>query len=441
MEDTIVALSSPIGEAGVCVIRISGSKTKKAFLKLSRSNKPIITRKATNLSLYGEKNQIDSVIYIFFESPSSYTGEDVLEIHSHGGNLIPSLILKETLKYVDRIADPGEFTKRAFLNGKINLQQSESVIDLIHSKSEQELIAALKCYTGQVSVEFDRISKKIFELRSEIEALIDFSEEEINISISHLLENLKTILDELEPIIESAEKGNKLRRLPTIVLRGRPNVGKSTLFNKLTQKDAAIVTNIPGTTRDIIKDDFVLSGQQFHIFDTAGIRESSDPIEKIGIKKTQDYTKEADIIINVYDPQDLTENLNLEASTYNALEHQKQIYLFNKSDLIQPDHVKHNLKELIFTSEKDKNSLMLIQDAIKKLITPEENEALFLANERQLHCLKQAQKYMLSIFPGIQVDLFAELAKLAHEEICKITGEITTEDVLGQIFSKFCVGK
>ena len=131
----------------------------------------------------------------------------------------------------------------------------------------------------------------------------------------------------------------------------------------------------------------------------------------------------------------------MEASTYNTLEHQKQINLFNKSDLIQPDHVKHNLKELIFTSEKDKNSLMLIQDAIKKLITPEENQALFLANERQINCLKQAQKYMLMIFPGIQVDLFAELAKLAHEEICKITGEITTEDVLGQIFSKFCVGK
>ena len=411
MEDTVVALSSPIGEAGVCVIRISGSKTKEAFLKLSRSKKPPITRKATILNLYGEKNQIDSVVYIFFESPGSYTGEDVLEIHSHGGNLIPSLILKETLKYVDRIADPGEFTKRAFLNGKINLQQSESVIDLIHSKSEQELIAALKCYTGQASVEFDRISKKLFDLRSEIEALIDFSEEEINISISHLFETLKIILDELEPIIETAQKGNKLRRLPTIVLRGRPNVGKSTLFNKLTQRDTAIVTNIPGTTRDTIKDDFVLSGQQFHIFDTAGIRESSDPIEKIGIKKTQEYSKDADIIINVYDPLDLTENLNLKAETYSARENQKQINLFNKSDLIQQHHVKHNLEELIFTSEKDTNSLMLIQDAIKKLITPEENEALFLANERQLHCLKQAQKYMLSILPGIQVDLFAELAK------------------------------
>ena len=441
MEDTVVALSSPIGEAGVCVIRISGSKTKEAFLKLSRSKKLPITRKATILNLYGEKNQIDSVVYIFFESPGSYTGEDVLEIHSHGGNLIPSLILKETLKHVDRIADPGEFTKRAFLNGKINLQQSESVIDLIHSKSEQELTAALKCYTGQASVEFDRISEKLFDLRSEIEALIDFSEEEINISISHLFKSLKTILDELEPIIETAQKGNKLRRLPTIVLIGRPNVGKSTLFNKLTQKDTAIVTNIPGTTRDTIKDDFVLSGQQFHIFDTAGIRESSDPIEKIGIKKTQEHSKDADIIINVYDPLDLTENLNLKAETHSARENQKQINLFNKSDLIEPHRVKHNLEELIFTSEKDKNSLMLIQDAIKKFISLEENEALFLANERQLNCLKKAQKYMLSISPGIQVDLFAELAKLAHEEICKITGEITTEDVLGQIFSKFCVGK
>ena len=441
MEDTVVALSSPIGEAGVCVIRISGNKTKEAFLKLSRSKKLPSIRKATNLNFWGEKNQIDSVIYIFFESPNSYTGEDVLEIHSHGGLLIPSLILKEALKYVDRIADPGEFTKRAFLNGKINLQQSESVIDLIHSKSEQELIAALKCYTGQASVEFDRISKKIFDLRSEIEALIDFSEEEININIAHLYSNLKTIIDELEPIIESAQKGNRLRRLPTIVLRGRPNVGKSTLFNRLTQKDSAIVTNIPGTTRDIIKDDFVLSGQQLHIFDTAGIRESSDPIEKIGIKKTQDYTKEADIIINVYDPLDLTKNFKLEAHPFAVREHQKQINLFNKSDLIQPPQIKHNLEELIFTSEKDKGSLMLIRDAIKKLIISEEQDALFLANERQLQCLKQAQKYLLSIYPGIQVDLFAEHIKFAHEEICRVTGEITNEEILGQIFSKFCVGK
>ena len=240
----------------------------------------------------------------FFRVTYSYTGEDVLEIHSHG-ETYPSLILKETLKYVDRIADPGEFTKRAFLNGKINLQQSESVIDLIHSKSEQELTAALKCYTDKLQLSLT-ISKKLFDLRSEIEALIDFSEEEININITHLYNTLKTIQEELEPLIEAAQKGNKLRRLPTIVLRGRPNVGKSTIFNRLTQKDSAIITNIPGTTRDIIKDDFVLSGQQFHIFDTAGIRESSDPIEKIGIKKTLDYTKEADIIINVYDPMDLT---------------------------------------------------------------------------------------------------------------------------------------
>ena len=441
MEDTVVALSSPIGVAGVCVIRISGSKTKEAFLKLSRSKKPPITRKATNLNLYGEKNLIDSVIYIFFESPSSYTGEDVLEIHSHGGQLIPSLILKETLKYVDRIADPGEFTKRAFLNGKINLQQSESVIDLIHSKSEHELNAALKCYTGHASVEFNRISKKIFDLRSEIEALIDFSEEEININITHLYNTLKTIQEELEPLIEAAQKGNKLRRLPTIVLRGRPNVGKSTIFNRLTQKDSAIVTNIPGTTRDIIKDDFVLSGQQFHIFDTAGLRESSDPIEKIGIKKTLGYAKEADIIINVYDPLDLTKNLSLETQAYDAHKNQKQINLFNKSDLIQPSKIKHDLEELIFTSEKDENSLSLARDAIKKLITPEEKDALFLANERQLQCLKKAHNHLLSVFPGIQVDLFAELTKLAHEQICRITGEITTEDILGQIFSKFCVGK
>lgn len=441
MEDTIVALSSPIGEAGVCVIRISGKKTKHAFLKLSRSRQLPKTRKAINLNVYNEENQIDSVIYIFFESPGSYTGEDVLEIHSHGGQLIPSLILKEALNHVDRIADPGEFTKRAFLNGKINLQQSESVIDLIHSKSEHELIAALKCYTGQASVQFDRISKKIFDLRSEIEALIDFSEEEIDINITHLHNRLTTIQEELEQLIEAAQKGNKLRRLPTIVLRGRPNVGKSTLFNRLTQKDGAIVTNIPGTTRDIIKDDFVLSGQQFHIFDTAGIRESSDPIEKIGIKKTQDYTKEADIIINVYDPLDLTKNFNLEIQALEVRKHQKQINLFNKSDLIQPPKIKHKLEELIFTSEKDKNSLILVHDAIKKLITPEEKDALFLANERQLQCLKKAHKHLLSIFPGIQVDLFAELTKLAHEEICKITGEITTEDVLGQIFSKFCVGK
>ena len=225
------------------------------------------------------------------------------------------------------------------------------------------------------------------------------------------------------------------------MLRGRPNVGKSTIFNRLTQKDSAIVTNIPGTTRDIIKDDFVLSGQQFHVFDTAGIRESYDPIEKIGIKKTLDYAKEADIIINVYDPLDLTKNLNLKIQAYDAPKRQKQINLFNKSDLIQPSKIKHELEELIFTSEKDENSLSFARDAIKKLITPEEKDALFLANERQLQCLKKAHKHLLSIFPGIQVDLFAELTKLAHEQICRITGEITTEDILGQIFSKFCVGK
>ena len=174
------------------------------------------------------------------------------------------------------------------------------------------------------------------------------------------------------------------------MLRGRPNVGKSTIFNRLTQKDSAIVTNIPGTTRDIIKDDFVLSGQQFHIFDTAGIRESSDPIEKIGIKKTLDYAKEADIIINVYDPLDLTKNLNLEIQTYEAPKHQKQINLFNKSDLIQPSKIKHELEELIFTSEKDENSLSFARDAIKKLITPEEKDALFLANERQLQLFKKS---------------------------------------------------
>ena len=436
--DTISAISTPIATGGVGVIRISGDKSFEIAEEISdKSNfKPNYITHAWIMD--GEK-KVDEVLILPFKSPKSYTGEDVIEIHCHGGVNIVKKILELTFKHGARHAEKGEFTKRAFLNKKMDLSQAEAVADLIHSKTKDFVITSAKNLSGVLGSKIAKIRSDIFEVLSKIVAGIDFPEDVKEPEYDYLISEFEKSIKEIDSILSTANTSNILRQGISVAIVGRPNVGKSSLFNTLLNLDRAIVTDIAGTTRDVLKEtlDF---GIPVTLVDTAGIREHKDvsKVEEIGIKYSKQSLEEADLVLFLYDA---SEGMTKEdEDIWELVKNKKNIKIANKCDLT--DIKTNDLK----ISTKTDLGIDELKTEIKNIVCDVNPETLeFTTNQRQQNCLTQAKSSLMIALDGANrgelQDMISIDVKSALLALDEITGEVITDDILNNIFENFCIGK
>ncbi|MBN3860006.1 tRNA uridine-5-carboxymethylaminomethyl(34) synthesis GTPase MnmE [Neisseriaceae bacterium PsAf] len=445
-QDTIAAIATAPGKGGVGIIRVSGENLQP-FVKSISKIEEIKARYAYFASFYNNHDEIiDTGILLYFKSPNSFTGDDVVEIQAHGGMVVLQLLLKRCMQLGARLALPGEFTKRAFLNDKIDLIQAESIADLIEANSESAARMATRSLQGQFSHYIEDLKQEIINIRTLVEGSIDFPEEDIDFLNEAKIETrLINIQNNLDKILITAQQGSILREGVTLVLVGAPNAGKSSLLNVLAENEIAIVTDIAGTTRDVIKEEIILEGITIHLMDTAGLRETDDIIENIGIKKSHHSLNLADVTLIIIDPR---EGINHKTQQIlDQLPKQlKKIYVHNKIDLINesPKITYINDKDPLINISAKKN---LGIDLLKKEILQQigymgEDNSLFLARTRHVEALKQVQQEVeFAIENYFYLDLLAEHLKNAQSHLNEITGEYTSDDLLGNIFSQFCIGK
>lgn len=440
--DTIAAQATPPGRGGIAIIRVSGSLTKNIILDVLQCE--LTPRQATHLPFLDENNEtIDDGIAIFFPNPHSFTGEDVLELHGHGGPVVVDLLLQRILRLGVRLARPGEFSERAFLNGKIDLAQAEAIADLIDASSKQAVKSAMRSLQGEFSREIHRLNEKIIHLRMYIEAAIDFTDEEIDfLGDEKIIAQMQTILEDLAAIQQKAKQGSFLREGITAVIAGEPNVGKSSLLNCLSGKEVAIVTDIPGTTRDVLRDHILIDGMPMHIIDTAGLRDSEDIVEQEGIRRAYHEIEKADLILYV-----VAADNDILPETFKQMS-QPVIFIRNKIDLTQetPSIRFEEDKTIVSLSAKSGSGIDLFKNQIKSQVGFQSSgEGIYLARRRHLDALARTQSHVQHALQQItdtrSGELAAEDLRQAHLALCEITGEFTADDLLGRIFSSFCVGK
>ena len=445
-EDTIAAIATPFGKGGVAIIRISGPQSSDIVQQLS-SRKPQ-NRKALFTSFYDASNHIiDSGICIYFKGPNSYTGEDIVEVQGHGGIVVINMLLKRIIALGARIAKPGEFTERAFLNNKLDLTQAEAVADIIESTTEHSVRSAQRSLQGTFSKLIHELIGELTELRIYVEAAIDFVDEEIDfLNEGGIEQRIKLLSEKLTLILSNAKTGQLLRDGISVVLVGKPNAGKSSLLNCLTGEETAIVTDVAGTTRDILKEYIQLDGLPLHIIDTAGIHDSNNLIEQEGIRRAHKEIQYADKVLIIHDVRD-QHGINEFISQLDS-DNDKRVIIFNKIDLInQPAKVVYSKDgDQIFLSIKTGEGFDLLTDYLKKSVGYDENqEAVFIARQRHVNALSEA---LIAINNGlIQLqqnqagEIVAEELRLAQNHLGEITGKISSDDLLGKIFSNFCIGK
>ncbi len=442
--DTIVAIATPPGRGGVGIVRLSGPKAYPIALLLN-GNKTLSPRLATYCSFINSQNEIlDNGLMIYFKAPHSFTGEDVVEFQGHGAPVVLDNLLNETVILGARLARPGEFSERAFLNDKIDLTQAEAIADLIHASSQTAARMAVRSLQGDFSKRINELNEKLIHLRLFVEAAIDFPEEEIDfLSDGKVAAMLNDVLQELSDIRTNASQGAIIREGLSVVIAGRPNAGKSTLINCLAGRDVAIVTDVAGTTRDVMREHILLDDIPLHLVDTAGLRESDDLVEKEGIKRAWQEVSRADCLLMVIDVNSpVCTELSEEIKT--ALPPSVPIIqIFNKIDV---SNIKPTTEEnKVFLSAKSGQGLEALKEKIKELVGYQPAEGLFLARPRHLQALDQAKAFLLA--GQLQLtelragELLAEDLRLAHQALCEITGEFSSDDLLGRIFSSFCIGK
>lgn len=443
--DTIVAIATPPGRGGVGIIRLSGSIAYSIAIELN-ANKVLYPRLATFCSFYKNKTElVDQGLMIYFKSPRSFTGEDVVEIQAHGSPIVLDMLTEECVLLGARLARPGEFSERAFLNDKIDLTQAEAIADLINASSQLAARMALRSLKGEFSNKINQLNEHLIYLRLYVEAALDFPEEEIDfLNEGKVAKLLHSILNELDIIRSQANQGVMLREGLSLVIAGRPNAGKSTLINCLAGRDVAIVTEIAGTTRDVMREHILLDDLPLHIIDTAGLRESDDVVEKEGIKRAWQELKQADcvlLVVDVNDPEHhhvLTKEIRVALPTDVPI-----ITVFNKIDTLNRAALIQ--EHSVFLSAKSGEGVDGLKQVIKDLVGYQPNEGQFLARRRHLQALDEAKNLL---FIGQQQltehragELLAEDLRLAQHILCEITGEFTSDDLLGRIFSSFCIGK
>ncbi len=448
---TIAALATAPGRGGVGIIRLSGPRSLNIAKHIIKQTPK--TRFAHYLPFYSQNDQIiDSGIVLYFPGPNSFTGEDVVELQGHGGPVVMDMLLQEVFTLGAEPAKPGEFSERAFLNDKLDLAQAEAIADLIEASSEQAARSALRSLQGEFSQLIHEQVEALIQLRIYVEAAIDFPEEEIDfLSDGKVEKDTQNILTDLNAILKQAQQGCLIREGMTVAIAGQPNAGKSSLLNALSGKESAIVTDIAGTTRDVLKEEINIDGMPLHIIDTAGLRESDCEVEKIGIKRAWDVIENADQILMVVDEsriddlQQQTVNQQLMAQFPESID---ITIIHNKIDLGDKmpsiNHSEHQTE--IFLSAKHNAGIELLKDHLKQCMGYQSaGEGTFMARRRHLEAI---QKAIQNVENGLQQlqeysagELLAEELRLAQNALSEITGEFTSDDLLGRIFTSFCIGK
>ena len=450
---TIAAISTAPGIGGIGIVRMSG---KECFDILDKFFKPISDKPIKGYSIkygkiYDNDEVVDEVLVSYFIGPKSYTTENMCEINSHGGMIVMKKILDVCLKNGADLAEPGEFTKRAFLNGRIDLTQAEAVIDVINSKTEKEAKASINQLEGYLSKKIKEIREDLISGMADIEVSIDYPEYDVeevtNTKILEILDRNANRLNELE---KSFSSGKILREGVKTAIIGRPNAGKSSLLNLLLNEERAIVTEIEGTTRDTIEEFISVKGIPFKLIDTAGIRKTEDTVEKIGVKKAIEIAKDSDLIIAIFD---ITKKLNEEdKKILEILENRKSIIILNKIDLNQAGVEKEIFEKysenLVTLSTKTQEGMAELLEMMQKMVVTEEiktDNELLVINSRHKALISKAivslNKAIDTLNAGMPVDVIAIYIKEILEELGKITGESVTDDIISEIFSKFCLGK
>ncbi len=444
--DTIVAIATPPGRGGVGIIRVSGSLACAIAQKISHKTS-IEPRLVQFSSFYGtdDTDIIDQGVLLYFKSPHSFTGEDVVEFQAHGAPIVLDQLLKACVLLGARLARPGEFSERAFLNNKIDLTQAEAIADLIHASSLTAARMAVRSLQGEFSKKINELNQQLIHLRLYVEAAIDFPEEEIDFfNDGKIAAMLSRAQADLDAIRASANQGAMLREGLSVVIAGRPNAGKSTLINLLSGRDVAIVTEVAGTTRDVMREPILLDDIPMHVIDTAGLRDSEDVVEKEGIKRAWQEVSRADCVLLVIDVTCEVDATPLSEAIQAVLPARVPIIrVFNKIDTLGCSAKTES--NTVYLSAKSGEGLALLKAEIKNVVGYQPAEGQFLARRRHIHALDTAQALLLAGHNQLSAhragELLAEDLRLAHLALCEITGEFTPDDLLGEIFSNFCIGK
>ena len=445
--DTIVAIATPTGRGGVGIVRVSGKQVPEiAQAILGFMPKPRHAHHAPFLDANG--NSLDVGIALYFPNPHSFTGEDVLELQGHGGTVVLNWLLQRVMSLGARLARAGEFSERAFLNDKIDLAQAEAIADLISASSEMAAKRALASLQGQFSQEVHALVERLIRLRLYVEAAIDFPEEEIDfLSDGIVAGQLAAVMMDLDQLLLRAQKGARLRNGLTLVIAGQPNAGKSSLLNALTQEETAIVTDIAGTTRDVIREEIHLDGLTLTVLDTAGLRDTDDPVERIGIERAWSAIAKADHALYLVDArkgwthEDETLKSQLPAQLPVSIVWNKQDAIAGHCRIEQAEDETH-----LYLSAKTGEGIDLLRDHLKQALDMHSlGESVILARTRHLEALNRAQAALLNGQHQLLImnagDLLAEELRLAQQALGEITGAFRPDDLLTRIFSEFCIGK
>jgi tRNA modification GTPase len=444
-QSTIAAISTPIGVGGISIVRLSGQNALSIALSLTNKKQQNIIPRHLHLTKIKTSNFLEQGLFVYFKSPNSYTGEDMVEFQCHGGVVIANGILDELLKKGATLAEDGEFSKRAFLNGKLSLEKAEGIIDMIHAESEAQVRAGYNLLSGELYQKVQKMQQNLTNVLAEMEVAIDYPEHDIEYeTIEKFNQYLDNTKNQIEALLNTVSTGRLVKNGITVAILGKPNVGKSSLMNALLNYDRAIVTEIAGTTRDTLEESYNYKGVRINLIDTAGVRENtSDKVEKLGIERTYKTLDYADLILVVLDGSE-----QLSKEDQNNLEKTKnknRIIVQNKSDKNNKPIIEDN--NLILISAKEKQNITVLKDTIfNKVIDGSViNSSVLITNKRHEQALKQAHQNIMdaktSIANAMSLDLVALDVQNAWKTLGEITGENSTEEIIDAIFTKFCLGK